>query len=182
MCLSNIKKITVPEEGIKCYKVAKVVRFEKPDDYGDTVMLETPYQHFMYRVGETYTIQAQMEPEIEDDPWDAGFKRLYGNAYHACADYEGLFRVLDNVQAQLFSTRDMAVLECTIPADSRYVYEGLFSSKKGYASSNLRIDRIVPPEEVEEELQKCGLTRRLFSLINFPKIETIKRNEKPAQD
>lgn len=182
MCLNNAKKITVPEEGIKCYKVAKVVHFEKPDDYGDTVMLESPYQHFKYRVGETYTIQAQRKPEIEDDPWNAGVKRVYGNAYHACADYEGVLRVLDNIEVQLFHEKDMAVLECTIPADSRYAYEGLFSNRKGYASSNLRIDRVVPPEELDVELEKHGLTRKRFWLINFPEIETIKRNEKPVQD
>ena len=49
-------------------------------------------------------------------------------------------------------------------------------------SSNLRIDRVVPTEEVDDELQKHGLTRRQFFLIHFPKIETIKRNEKPEQD
>ena len=182
MCLNNAKKITVPEEGIKCYKVAKVVRVEKPDDYGQTVMLESPYQRFKYRVGNTYTIQEQREVEIEDDPWVDGVKRVYGNAYHACANYEGVFRVLDNVQVQLFSDKEMAVLECTIPADSRYAYEGMFSNKKGYASSNLRIDRVVPTEELDAELQKCGLTRGGFWLIHFPKIETIKSNEKPEQD
>lgn len=71
------------------------------------------------------------------------------------ADYTGVGVVINDIAGQVInSTVELAVIECTIPKTSREVYQGLYLSKNGYASTEIHVDRVVPRQELIDELIK----------------------------
>lgn len=147
MCLKRAKRIN-PGEDIKCYKVVEV----KP--HGNSFRLASPYRDFTYIPGSKYTSLNWTETE----EWGArpGVDlRVNGGAYHSMADYAGVGAVIDDIAGQIINrTVELAVIECTIPKTSREVYQGFYLSENGYASTEIHVDRVVPRQELIDELIK----------------------------
>ena len=147
MCLKRARRI-YPSEDIKCYKVVAA----KP--HGISFRLASPYRDFTYIPGSKYT--SLSEPDTEE--WGArpGVDlRVNGGAYHSMADYTGVGVVINDIAGQVInSTIELVVIECTIPKTSREVYQGLYLSQNGYASTEIHVDRVVPRQELIDELIK----------------------------
>lgn len=133
MCLRNAKKIE-PAGDITCYKV--VVPFVNKKD-GDRIDYSSPYQsRKKWVLGKMSTIGKRNHPEIyrmEDDKTMV----IYRGAYHSFVNK------LDAINfCKHYYATSLVVLECIIPKDSKYVYEGEFTTwtctYKSYASHKLK--------------------------------------------
>ena len=126
MCLSNAKYIGCSKD-FTVYKVfilsdeclhSPYYNYEwgHKNDLGKVVRLNTPW------------------------PFFSGYN-VHGNSFHSFksmikAELEAIW----NSRSQSYT---LCVAECTIPADSKFLFEGKFGDAISYASECIRIDKIV---------------------------------------
>jgi len=167
MCLKNAKKIKTDKD-IVCYKVLLY--------RSDMDSLWSPfYNKCEWEVGKRYDIEIPTKEELDefdrigktDEEFpvytrncsylrDSGFvevaeKSVHNFAYHSYRDSLSaaiLCRAFNSGLRNNFTDRKYVVARCTIPKDSKYIFEGSTGSgseekENGYASQSLIINDIV---------------------------------------
>ena len=117
------------EEDITVYKVLGV------DEDG---VLRSPIRKFKWQVGET--MATNEKPEIKEYHY-LGFSSVSveGNAFHTFKEKE-VAREYAIAKSKIFNFNKMVVAECVIPADSKFVYLGVFNNTDdSYASEKLKV-------------------------------------------
>ena len=167
MCLKKVKRITTDKD-IVCYKVFLYFPQDK--------VLQSPYYwYFEWELGKRYDIEKPPQEELEkidrigktDDEFpvytrhcsywmddglvDVDEKSVHNFAFHSYRD--GLSaalhcRAFNSGLRNNFTDRKYVVARCTIPKDSKYIFEGSTGSgseekENGYASQSLIINDIV---------------------------------------
>ena len=140
MCLSKCKKISIGEDKT-VYKVFDIYR-----QYGTgKVFLYSPYYPFMW--GEC---DGKVRQTFVDAPVISPDENLYEGAFHSFANLN-----LADLEARHLSSSHpclvFAVVKCTIPTSSDFVYEGSYASEDAvdsYASESL-----APVEELNRYCQ-----------------------------
>ena len=160
MCLLHAIEIE-HEEDIKCFKfLLRNIHTGK---------LSSPYfQGTDWKIGKTKAVKQPVsgeKPLIEARAmWP---DKVDGFAYHTYADLLAAVRGADifgrgyNIGHGYFRDYKIVVAECTIPQDSKFVYKGYEqgpgeTTRLGYASEKLRIDRLVSLDENTGEIQLCS--------------------------
>ena len=131
MCLNRAKEIT-PEE-LKVYKVFLIT---------DTGCLYSPYFSFRWGIegGDAEEIKhvGTVVPEITG----ADSMYIHGDSFHSFA-----WLKTAALEAIDLSFRYMGykycVASCTIPADTKFIYEGNYGGGPSYASESLKIDFVM---------------------------------------
>jgi hypothetical protein len=145
MCLYNHKLIK-PEEDIVCYKVARRRKNDKSGRY------YAPFRRgCAYRPESTKYADPKLSPEVVEAHETAGScLRLEEGVLHTFKDehiaLEYMAKLYDYYKGYN-GGMIYAVLECTIPADAEYVFEGFYDSTfydhalKCYGSSKLNVGK-----------------------------------------
>lgn len=118
MCLNKAVRIK-PEEDIVCYKL-----FYKRDSDNTLYSL---YRRSPYKLNNTKNTCAE-NPKI----YCSGFSyHIEGNALHSFANYEDAKKYKSKYHKAI-------IVKCIIPKNSKYIYEGVFSDVKSYASQKIK--------------------------------------------
>jgi len=162
MCLLHAIEIE-HEEDIKCFKfLLRNIHTGK---------LSSPYfQGTDWKIGKTKAVKQPVsgeKPLIEARAMRPD--KVDGFAYHTYAYLADATRSADifgrvyNIgrPASYFRDYAMVVAECTIPKNSKFVYKGYEqgpgeTTRLGYASEKLRIDRLVSLDENTGEIHLCS--------------------------
>ena len=130
MCLVNAKKSKVKTD-VKAYKVLRLV-----SDY----KLHSPYYYYFWG---TRDRMDDIQHSGTDVPVAfGGRKTIYGDSFHTFESFKHAEMEAEDISNNrpgcLF-----CVVECTIPAETKYLYEGEYGFNKAYASESLRLDKII---------------------------------------
>ena len=145
MCLHGHKLIK-PEEDIVCYKVAKRRKNDKSGRYYPPFV-----RGFVYRTESTKYASPELSPEVVEAHETAGSSlRLEEGALHTFKDLHIALEYMAKLSDYYKGFNEgmiYVVLECTIPTDTKYVFEGLYDSTfydhplKCYGSSKLNVGK-----------------------------------------
>jgi hypothetical protein len=156
MCLNNPTRIkSIPKEGITCYKVVWI-------NYGPDGDREyrSPIMYYKFDIGETHHVRMKwlFDTDLRTyrtlrNPVKTP-KVIEGMAFHTLKNKEYAMAValdMDVARQASFDNQPHhhTVLECVIPADSYYAFEGEFATRfigdkkptvfPSFASSDLKI-------------------------------------------
>ena len=140
MCLYQIRKIN-PEKNLICYKVC----------YRENNKYYSIYRNYEYKLKETIQIDLE-KPTIykakENQP--DSFEVINEGALHTFVNFQDAIIVASYFK---FLKKDIVILECNIPIESKYIYIGLFTTGSSritdkntfasYASQQLYIDSVI---------------------------------------
>ena len=146
MCLYSAKKLK-QEDDIRCYKL--LMKTE------DGELISPFFADFKWEIGETKAIDHK-EPEYNKFGWkeEEGFNVSGGSFHTLKTKLDGEIFYTDSgafaakVLNKRYDKKFVPVLvECIIPADSEYTYEGTaltgLTPLHGYASQKLKVVKIV---------------------------------------
>lgn len=131
MCLTIAKEIHDRTEAIKCYKVL----FKNADRF------YSPFYDFEYRIGETYDAKGEQEITFYDD----GSIMIEGGFFHSAKD---LWSAAAAPWPSTNGPESLVIVECEIPTES-LCFKGSWLRTAGYASTKLKLNRVVPKKEIE---------------------------------
>ena len=145
MCLSESKKIT-QEGDVKCYKILLM------NSKGELV---SPfYKDTNWELGEVRT--AKFSNGYTEDRIASYYGSIDSGAFHTLKTLDEAKEYYEYYKEYYYTPTILSdewytsvIAECTIPKDSKYLYEGMVYSGSltrfldGYASEKLKIDRVV---------------------------------------
>jgi len=155
MCLSKCKEI-VPEESIVVYKFLEEINSNS--EYYSGCGLRSPYYRYYYKIGERCDI-------TENEPYNVYNwlgDNIEGGAFHSFANLADVVKdcvdYIDDdrewTESFMNDGNKFAIVKCTIPKDSRHVWEGKYYNRPAYASTSLIVDEIVT-DDWKEIRQMC---------------------------
>ena len=131
------KKLHPGLEDIKCYKVLVVT----------PIGLRSPiFDNGMWEVGRLYVDPKRKEiPIVFSAAYGATI--IEGGAFHTFKTEEAAKDAIREWSGKNHSRRAYVIVECSIPADTMFVYEGIVPlfecNLPGYASDSLRLEKIL---------------------------------------
>lgn len=144
MCLSKCREI-VPVENIVVYKFLEEINSDS--EYYSGCGLRSPYYRYYYKIGDRCDI-------TENEPYNVYNwlgDNIEGGAFHSFANLADVIKdCVDYMDDDMEWTEGFmndgnrfAIVKCTIPKDSRHVWEGKYYDRPAYASTSLIVEEIV---------------------------------------
>ena len=172
MCLFGSKKLEAQKEDITCYKVLLRI-FDG--------FLISPYMHGMgWEPGRTYHADGGLDVRKQKNFIGEGNStNVFGGAFHTFKRKDDALKLASVILSRALRdtvpmVKSVVVVRCTIPKDTKYVYEGitetgmdLYPSSGGYASESLSVDEVVAEHPYSPYINRLPIFY-LQDMMQFP--------------